>query len=115
MDLLVIRDALAIIVVVFSLIILFRDLKIKKENKELKDRLLFVEEDNVKLASKVDYYDNEYIPEMKDQLEKAGQEVTRLAALKIERDVDYLIKGIEYIISEKTKQGKQQSDYCDSE
>lgn len=102
-----VRDIFAILTICASVITIIKSAKIRKENLKLKKRLSFLEEDNLKVSDKVDYYENEYIPRIKEQLEKSGQEVTRLAVLKTERDVDYLIKGLEYIIGEKVKQGKQ--------
>lgn len=70
--------------------------------KDLRDKLRLQLEENGRLSDKIDYYENRLIPNLTKECEELETKVTRLAASKAERDVDYLIKGLEYIISKAT-------------
>ena len=100
--LLIVRDILAVTSLCFSVLILTFNFKYRKETQELHTALSEAREAIEKLEVKCDFYENQYIPELKTALEDSENEVTRLAASKAERDIDYLIKGLEYIISQKT-------------
>lgn len=70
--------------------------------KELRDKLRLQLKENDRLSDKIDYYENRLIPNLTKECEEMKKEATRLAASKAERDVDYLIKGLEYIIGKAT-------------
>ena len=103
MDLLLIRDIFAILTLVSSWIMIFRDQKIKKENLNLKEQL----EDSRQRANAMseELYDlrNKTIPRLKSERDELQKEATRLAASKAERDIETLIRSLEKISGGKTE------------
>ena len=99
----VVRDVFAILTVVFGFVTLFYSFEVRLTNKKLRDELRLISKKQKECEDKLDYYENSYIPGLKEALEDAKKEATRLAASKTERDVEYLINGIEKLLNKKTQ------------
>ena len=103
MDLLLVRDILTFFTIVFSLLVLFRSEKIKKEKKDLEKQYEYIVElDNVHFKE-LRRLKTEVVPNLELRLKKAEKEAARLAASKSERDVDTIVKALKRLIGEKVE------------